>query len=50
MLTEYLRTWFAIDLVASFPLDWFFIGTSRTVGLCPDDIYGVIMGFWSDTQ
>ena len=30
--------------------DWFFIGTSRTVGLCPDDIYGVIMGFWSDTQ
>ena len=29
---------------------FFFIGTSRTVGLCPDDIYGVIMGFWSDTQ
>ena len=30
--------------------DWLFVGTSRVVGLCPDDVYGVIIGFWADTR
>ena len=27
--------------------DWFFVGTSPRVGLCPGDVFGEIMNWWS---